>query len=200
MQRLLFLLFVMQVFGYGSSPDDSIIHEYRKPNLGIYFVEGSASFFIGNVVGIGVPILLAASFPLGDDPGAGYFPSLMYFLSYPVIYPFASALAINATAKIFKCPSSFWGAVGGGFLGVGFGIGSCILLRDESTQLYGWSLMAILPPLCATTGYNLFKKKNSSHSNSFLHNKYISDQFYSTESIFITKSPKVSIKILEIRF
>ncbi len=85
-------------------------------------------------------------------------------------------------------------------LGIGFGIGSCILFRDESTQLYGWSLMAILPPLSATTGYNLFKKKNSSNSNSFLPNKYMTTQSNSTGSISITNSPKVSIRIIEIRF
>ena len=201
MQKILFVLFLILICGYSSSPGDSAASEYRKPNLGIYLVEGTASFFIGNAVGIGVPISLAALFSSGDDPVAGYYPSLMFFLTYPVIYPFASALAIDITAKAFKSPGSFWGAVGGGSLGVGLGIGSCILLRNESTQLYGWSLMVILPPLSTTLGYNLFKKKISGHSDFFLdNNKYIASQFYSTENIFISKSPKVSIKILEIKF
>jgi len=190
------------VGGFGTPHQDSIVSECRKPNLGIYLAEGSASFFAGNVVGIGVPILLAISLPLGEDTPE-YFPSLTYlFLGYPVIYPFASGLAINVAAKVFKCPGSFWGAVGGGFLGTGLGVGSCILLRDESTQLYGWSLMAILPPLCATTGYNVFRKKDLSHSDSFFDdNIYINlpGQFYHS-GINSFVNPKVTIKIFKIKF
>lgn len=202
MPKIFFVLFLIVIAGFGLPQQDSAIDEYRKPNLGIYLAEGGASFFAGNIVGVGVPILLAVSFSLGDDPTAGYFPSLIYLLSYPAIYPFASALAINVTARIFKCPGSFWGAVGGGFLGIGLGIGGCILLRDESTQLYGWSLMAILPPLCATTGYNVFRRKNLSHSDSFFDdniNINLTGQFYHGEKNSFT-NPKATIKMFEIKF
>lgn len=226
MPKIFFVLFLIVIAGFGLPQQDSVMNEYRKPNLGIYLAEGGASFFVGNIVGIGVPILLVISFPLGDDPTAGYFPSLTYLLTYPVIYPFASALAINVTAKIFKCRGSFWGAVGGGFLGIGLGIGSCILLRDESrplygwslialilsfpscilssesTQLYRWSLMAILPPLCATTGYNVFRKKSLSHSDSFFDNNIninLTGQFYHGEKNSFA-NPKVTIKMFEIKF
>ncbi len=114
MGKVLFGLFLIVIFGFSTPHQDSIVNEYRKPNLGIYLGEGCVSFFAGNIAGIGIPILLAISFSLGDDPAAGYYPSLTYLLLYPVIYPFASALAIDLTAKICKCPGSFWGAVGGG--------------------------------------------------------------------------------------
>jgi len=200
MPRLFFVLFSIGIYAFSSSTSDDIVYEYRKPNLGIYLAEGGASFLVGNVVGIGVPILLANSFPLGDDPTAGYYPSLTYLLLYPVIYPFTSAVGIDITAKIFKCKGSYWGAVGGGVLGVGLGLGSCIIFRDESMQLYGWSLMVILPPLFATTGYNLFKKKELSQSNLLLHQRYISAQPYAMERISISKFPKISIKIIEFKF
>ncbi|MEO0096362.1 MAG: hypothetical protein ABIL66_10810 [candidate division WOR-3 bacterium] len=202
MRKTLFLLFLIVIAGFSLPQQDSIISESRKPNLGIYLVEGGSSFFVGNVVGIGVPILLAATFSVGDDPGAGYSPSVMYLLAYPVIYPLASALAIDVTGKIFKYRGSFWGAVGGGFFGIGLGIGSCILLRDENTQLYGWSLMAVLPPLCATTGYNVFRKKTLSHSGSFFDenvNVNLTGQFYHDEKKSFA-NPKIAIKMFEIKF
>ncbi len=202
MCKILICLILIVICGFGTPHQDSIVNGYRKPNLGIYLAEGGASFFAGNTAGIGIPILLAVSFPLGDDPLGGYYPSLTYLLIYPAIYPLASALAIHGTAKIFKCPGSFWGAVGGGFLGIGLGIGSCILLRDENTQLYGWSLMAILPPLCATTGYNMFRKKNLRHSDSFFDgniNFNLPYQFNNSEKDSMG-NPIVTIKMFEIRF
>lgn len=199
MQRLLFVLFLICVWGYNGSTGDSVVPEYRKPNLGIYLAEGGASFFVGNVVGIGVPIFLAISFPLGEGHELAD-PSLAYFLLYPAIYSFTSAFGVDITAKIFKCKGSYWGAVGGGFLGLATGIGILYVTGFELMHPNFLTLTSviILPPTFSVVGYNLFMKKDSGQSNIFLYNKkYIIARSYSMEKIDI---PKISIKVVEIKF
>ncbi|MEO0126897.1 MAG: hypothetical protein ABIL44_03995 [candidate division WOR-3 bacterium] len=201
MRKTLFLLFLIVIAGFSLPQQDSIISESRKPNLGIYLAEAGSSFFVGNVVGIGVPIFLAATFSLGKGHELAA-PSLAYLLLYPPCYSFSSAFSIDVAAKIFKFPGSFWGAVGGGVFGTAIGVSLLYAVDFEIMHPNFLSLTSaiILPPTFSVIGYNLFRKKDISQSNLFLHNRYVSEQSNSAESAFITKPPKVSVKILEIRF
>lgn len=202
MKKSLVLLVVMQLCIFANSLNDSTISEFRKPNLGIYLLEGGASFFAGNVIGIGVPILLTSTLSLGEGHDFAD-PNFAYFLLYPALYSFSSAFAIDLTAKAFKCKGAYWGAVGGGLIGIGLGIGSYILLCEASPQVYmgyWWSFIAILPPLCSTTGYNLFRKKDASQSSFFLNKGYSVAKSYSIENTAVSQFPKISIKVIEFKF
>jgi len=201
MRKILFVLFLMVICSFSTPHQDSIVNEYRKPNLGIYLAEGGASFFVGNIVGVGVPILLATSFPLGEGHELAD-PSIAYFLLYPACYGFSSAFGIDVTAKIFKFPGSFWGAVGGGLFGTAIGVSLLYVVDFDlmHPNFVNLTSAIILPPTFSVIGYNLFRKKDASQSNLFLHNRYMTEQSNSAESAFITKPPKVSIRILEIRF
>jgi len=181
--------------------DTAATPRYRKPNLGIYLAEGGASFIGGNVVGIGVPILLAIAFPLGEyNPATHYTPSFAYFLLYPIIYSFPSAFAIDITGKIFKCPGSFWGAVGGGFLGLALGMVG--YEYDLVPDYAAFTSFFVLPPVLSVVGYNLFRKGDQRQSDVFSEESYLMAQFYSSETnpMFQRPNLQIKVKVIEVKF
>jgi hypothetical protein len=181
---------------YIDSNSDNAGYLYRTPNLGIYLTEGAASFVAGNLAGFGAAVLLSLDYE--TPSGTHQLPQSI--LIWPVVYPFASAFGIHLTARIFKCPGSYWGAVGGGFVGVAVGLGSLYVLSGENTSNYVWALAAVLPPVFSTVGYNLFRQKDNTQSNFFLNRRYSTMVAYSVEITDGRRFPKMSVKLIEISF
>jgi len=182
--------------------DTAATPRYRKPNLGIYLAEGGASFLVGNVISYYSILLIYTGF--GTREYTSHW-GLIHFISplYSFTYPFASALVIDITGRIFKCPGSFWGAVGGGLLGIGVGWCSLYAIDQQGWgSTISWSLLVGLPPIFSTTGYNLFRKRESSQSNLFLHENYMVAQSYSSRTMANMPQPELQIKVqvIEIKF
>ena len=183
-------------FEYANPISDDVSYEYRNPSLGIYAAEAGAALLVGNAVGYGTVVLLS----LGYETPSGTHQPPTSILVYPFIYPFASALGVHVVGRSFKCPGSYWGAVGGGFIGMVAGLGSLYLLGDDNTQYYGLMLALALPPIFSTVGYHMFGGKTYSQSDLPMNVDYCTMTLHSLERNEVVTCQKISINIVSIAF
>lgn len=87
-------------------------------------------------------------------------------------------------------------------MGTAVGVGMLYVTDFDLMHPNFLSLTAavVIPPCFSVLGYNLCQKDNVEQSNLLLYKEYIAAKSYSIEDIAIKRSPKVSIKIIEIKF
>lgn len=123
----------------------------RRVGPPILVAEAGASCCVGNLLALGVPALIsiACETPSQNIP-------ISVLLGYPVIYPFASAYSIDVTGKTCRQRGSFWGAVGGGAVGM-ICSGLMFVSMPTVSEFKPISVAAfvIVPPVLSVTGYNV---------------------------------------------
>lgn len=185
-------------FHYAYSISSDVSHQHRNPNLVIYAAETGAALLLGNAVGYGSVVLLS----LGYETPSGTHQPPASILAYPVVYPLAAALGVHLVGNSFKCPGSYWGAVGGGFLGTAVSVGIMYITRFEvmHPNFLALSLVMLIPPVFSVAGYNIFGGDERRQSNIFLNRRYRTADSWSLIGKPNANSLRLSVKILEITF